>query len=50
MDNDLQRLADLLGDILEKYADKIDLDSLPDPPPSPSKEKPATDQRLLVFA
>lgn len=44
MDNDLQRLADLLGDILEKYADKIDLDSLPDPPPRPSKTKPATDR------
>lgn len=32
MDDDLQRLANLLGDILEKYADRIDLDSLPDPP------------------
>lgn len=37
MNDDLQKLADLLGDILEKYADHIDLDSLPDPPPRPSK-------------
>lgn len=37
MNNDLQKLADLLGNILEKYADKIDLDCLPDPPPRPSK-------------
>ena len=32
MDMDLERFADLLTGLIEKYANKIDLDSLPDPP------------------
>lgn len=36
MNNDLDKLADLLGSLIEKYSDKIDLNSLPDPPPSQS--------------
>lgn len=43
MNNDLDKLADLLGNLLEKYADKIDFDSLPDvPPPSQQAEPPST--------
>jgi len=30
--NDMDRLADLLANLIEKYADKIDLDKLPEPP------------------
>ena len=29
---DLERFADLLANLSEKYIDKIDLDSLPTPP------------------
>ena len=29
---DLERFADLLRRMIEKYAEKIDWDSLPDPP------------------
>ena len=32
MDNDMNRLADLLANLIEKYAEQIDIDSLPDPP------------------
>lgn len=32
MDNDLDKLAVMLGGLIEKYSDKIDLNSLPDPP------------------
>ena len=39
MDNDLDKFAELLGDLLEKYSDKIDLNSLPDPP-LPSQPDP----------
>lgn len=43
MDKDLDKLADLLGNLLEKYADKIDFDSLPDiPPPIQQLEVPST--------
>ena len=31
MDNDMNRLADLLANLIEKYAEQIDIDSLPDP-------------------
>jgi len=37
MDNDIDRLADLLANLIEKYADKIDLENLPDPP-RPTKD------------
>lgn len=41
MDNSLDKLADLLGNLLEKYSDKIDLSSLPDPPsPLPTQKDP----------
>lgn len=40
MDNDLDKLADLLGNLLEKYSDKIDLDDLPDPTPSSQTDPP----------
>lgn len=32
MDLELERLADLLAYLIEKYGDKIELESLPDPP------------------
>lgn len=35
---DLERFADLLRRMIEKYAEKIDWDSLPDPP------EPSTDE------
>lgn len=38
MDMDLERFADLLTGLIEKYATKIDLDSLPDPP-RPEEQK-----------
>ena len=38
MDMDLERFADLLTGLIEKYANKIDLDSLLDPP-RPTVEK-----------
>lgn len=31
MDNEIDRLADLLAKLIEKYAEKIDLESLPVP-------------------
>jgi len=31
MNNDIDRLADLLANLIEKYANKIDLDTLPEP-------------------
>lgn len=40
MDNDLDKLADLLGNLLEKYSDKIDLDDLPDPTPPSHSDPP----------
>lgn len=40
MNNDIDKLADLLGNLLEKYADKIDLNSLPDVPLPPSQLAP----------
>ena len=40
MNDDLDKLADLLGNLLEKYADKIDFDSLPDVPPPPQQAEP----------
>lgn len=36
MDMDFERFADLLTNLIEKYINKIDLDSLPAPPPRPS--------------
>lgn len=44
MDKDLDRLAGLLTDLIEKYADRIDLDNLPDPPP-----RPTTDEVVGIF-
>lgn len=35
---DMERFADLLRKLIEKYADKIDWDSLPDPPKPPADE------------
>lgn len=32
MDMDIERLANLLAYLIEKYGDKLDLESLPDPP------------------
>ena len=32
MNDDMDRLADFLANLIEKYADKIDLDTLPEPP------------------
>jgi len=32
MDTDMDRLADLLANLIEKYAEEIDLESLSDPP------------------
>jgi len=32
MNNEVDRLADLFANLIEKYADKIDLDNLPQPP------------------
>lgn len=32
MDNEIDRLADLLANLIEKYAEELDLESLPDPP------------------
>ena len=32
VDLELERLADLLAYLIEKYGDKIELESLPDPP------------------
>lgn len=29
---EIDRFAELLANLIEKYADKIDLDTLPDPP------------------
>lgn len=34
MDSDMTVLAELLATLITKYADKIDLENLPDPPPS----------------
>lgn len=34
-DTNIDKLATLLGNLIEKYADKIDLDNLPDPPEPP---------------
>lgn len=48
-DMDLERFADLLAGLIEKYIDKIDLDSLPDPPPRPSKQRPTTDDVVGSF-
>lgn len=39
MDKDLDRLAELLADLIEKYAERIDLDNLPDPPPRPTTDE-----------
>lgn len=33
MDADMTIFAELLATLITKYADKIDLESLPDPPP-----------------
>ena len=33
MDNDLNGLADLIANLITKYADVLDLDNLPDPTP-----------------
>jgi len=32
MNNEIDRLANLLTNLIEKYADKIDLENLPQPP------------------
>lgn len=32
MDSDMTAFAELLATLITKYADKIDLESLPDPP------------------
>ena len=32
MKNEIDRLADLLANLIEKYADKIDIHTLPEPP------------------
>jgi len=37
MDTDMDRFADLLASLLEKYADGIDLENLPDPPEPPPR-------------
>lgn len=36
MEDDMQRFANLLADLITKYIDRLDLDSLPDPPPRPT--------------
>lgn len=36
-DTDLNALAVLLGNLIEKYADKLDLQNLPEPPDSPKR-------------
>lgn len=39
MDTDMAIFADLLASLIAKYADKIDLESLPSPsPPDPPQE------------
>lgn len=43
MNDDLERFADLLANLIAKYIGQIDLDSLPDPPPRPTHKKPVTD-------
>ena len=49
MNIELERLADLLAKLIEKYAEKIDWANLPDPPPKPGKKKPATDKEVAGF-
>jgi len=43
MNDDYERFVDLLANLIVKYIDRIDLDSLPDPPPRPTHTKPVTD-------
>ena len=38
MDNDWNRLADLIGNLITKYAGVLDLDNLPDPTPAKNQE------------
>lgn len=42
MDSDMTAFAELLAILITKYADKIDLESLPDPPP-PDPPQRSTD-------
>lgn len=42
MDTDMIVFAELLATLITKYADKIDLESLPDPPP-PDPPQRSTD-------
>lgn len=42
MDSDMTAYAELLATLITKYADKIDLESLPDPPP-PDPPQRSTD-------
>ncbi|SHL38301.1 hypothetical protein SAMN02745136_04767 [Anaerocolumna jejuensis DSM 15929] len=46
--DDMDRLADLLGSLLEKYADKIDLDALSEPPLPDKQDVPDIPQRPAV--
>ena len=38
MNDEMERLADLLAKLIEKYVDKMDLENLPPPPPCPTAE------------
>ena len=38
MDTDMTIFAELLATLITKYSDKIDLESLPDPPPSETSQ------------
>ena len=38
MDNDWNRLADLIANLIAKYAGALDLDNLPDPTPAKNQE------------
>lgn len=38
MDNDWNRLADLIANLITKYAGVLDLDNLPDPTPAKNQE------------
>lgn len=42
MDNDMTIFAEMLSTLIAKYADKIDLENLPDPPP-PDPPQRSTD-------
>lgn len=39
--DDIKKLANLFGAIIEKYIDKLELDKLPNPPQNNSEDKKA---------